>query len=769
MLKNRKDIAEQILESKLDVEKYLKGSPTNLPLLRALHSNELLDVRTIFTDLDASVGETTITQALSLRPSGVCDVGVFEREWTVVLLTVKKLEDIIGNILAVPLETTAENYKIAKERSEQPDNVKLRITINNNIKELCAWLQSITTDLTGYNVSITTIIRDGVLLNGEDQFLIDSIFELSGEIEDGASNIKLKSCKAIPDEELRNTVTSICSEFEDFHEMLARVHNEISNIETGLETNISPSLLLFRVVIKEINKRLNIVVKDSLDFQKKYKHLQSSSAAFIQPPCYELKFNTDLLHAGLEQKYKSLMLRFKSSQTACNRDYSKQLLIDTHNYLSSINSFMSIPSLAKILQVDHKGQVVHDKLSACILGLLNSGVDVLVTGGAGSGKSTTLEMFARKNYEELNSHEVIVFLPLAKIIGPVDSEIGEETLSYFFEEISRLLRQDQPGVTATVVQTEFTNSENLVLVLDGIDEAVNQISWYIKIIHELKTLKGDRVQVVASSRFPVAQLEEAGLFRIELLPFRPEQVIRFVSDYLKNEPRLAADVVAHLKEHPAMFSVVTTPLMSTILCVLAQNGVNLPETKNSLYKERFELLSGAYDAKKQIHRVQSSKSCLEDVSKKAAYYLHSQRVRSENYNDVLAYVLNGLIRKYHTDVIVRALDELINPCNVLVLEIDGTIGFGHLSYQEYLVAEELYSNRSSEIGLHLSDPWWREVLVLIAMKSDDIGEIIEKQILKEGVIGAAGDTLKAMINVCQPNQRRALSQLLKNHKSLDYM
>ena len=36
----------------------------------------------------------------------------------------------------------------------------------------------------------------------------------------------------------------------------------------------------------------------------------------------------------------------------------------------------------------------------------------------------------------------------------------------------------------------------------------------------------------------VAELERAGLFRIQLLPFRHEQVIRFVDNFLSKEPKL---------------------------------------------------------------------------------------------------------------------------------------------------------------------------------------------------------------------------------------
>jgi hypothetical protein len=236
---------------------------------------------------------------------------------------------------------------------------------------------------------------------------------------------------------------------------------------------------------------------------------------------------------------------------------------------------------------------------------------------------------------------------------------------------------------------------------------------------------------------------------------------------LAGEPELADEVAAHLRSNPVMFSVAQTPLMSTILCVLARNGVTLPDTMNALYKERFELLWGAYDSKKQIRRVRSSRSCLEDVSKKVAYFLHSRRLRASRREDILSSVVIGLKRRYRVDVIESAFLELERPCNVLVSDHEGFLGFGHLSYQEYLAADELYTSRQSEIVLHLSDPWWRGALVLAAMKTDDMAEVIRERVLQSRVVGKAADTLSAMIEVCDESQRGVLRGLLKAQKRLD--
>jgi hypothetical protein len=124
-------------------------------------------------------------------------------------------------------------------------------------------------------------------------------------------------------------------------------------------------------------------------------------------------------------------------------------------------------------------------------------------------------------------------------------------------------------------------------------------------------------------------------------------------------------------------------------------------------------------------------------------------------------VVLGLQRRYRKDVIESAFLELERPCNVLVGDQEGFLGFGHLSYQEYLAADELYTSRQSDIVVHLADPWWRGALVLTAMKTDDIAVVIQERVLQSGVVGKAADTLAAMIEVCDENQRGLLRGLLK--------
>lgn len=757
LLKHRRDIAEQILESELDTSVFLENNPTNLPLLHALHSNELVNLQSIFTDLDAAVGSTTISHAMSLRPSGISNISIQKSEWPSVSATIREMENTVGSILSEPLETVESKYIETQKKTNSPENIAIWDGLAATIESVKNWIEALCQDIEERKVAIDYAYKlfpaDNPL--SEAIKLSIALVNQSELVIRAASNIQKNA-------QVSDSTLTLCSELDVLFGDVESSLNQLTNLVGEVNKNALPQ---FNDLVNTLEREH----KNARDFASKAKKLIGAAKQFVPSENHKVIFDLPNLGTRMEAKLASFVHRFKSEEISTNKNYSRKLLEDVRQYLTVIDSFVSVTELSAVLRAEQISSDAANVLSACILGLLNSGVDVLVTGNAGSGKSTTLEMFTRQSSANQAEHGQVIFLPLAKLANVDTTTWTNNPLEYFYIEVTKLFRATQPGVTSKSVKEQIEHSHHLVLVLDGIDEALNLIGWISKLIVELRKIKKNSIQIVSSSRFGVQELEKLGLIRIHLLPFRREQVIRFIKNFLRNEPDLAEEVIKHLNSHPTMFSVAQTPLMSTILCVLAQNGVVLPETKNALYKERFELLWGAYDAKKQVHRVKSSKACLEEVSKKAAYFLHNRRIRSSTHEEILEYVLGALSRKYKSEITRTAFEELEIPCNVLVKERDGTISFDHLSYQEYLASDELYTNRTSEIVAHLTDPWWRGVLVLVAMKAEDIGTIIEQRILETGGIGASAETLQAMIDVSSPSQKLILSELLRNQKSLDYL
>ena len=706
---------------------------------------------------------TRASEAFFLRPkASLCNIRVTEPSWAQVAAAIRQMEELLGPLLVQPLGELERIHASRNAEARTSANIALRQELENGLAELIKWIQKASPE---FGARSTAIARSIARLGKRDHMArvqLELALAIANEIKNASKPLEDQLIGFERSGSLVKNLTALPALITQYRNLLAESKQSLEEIGEGwLDEGTSAEEDDSLMVQEELRR---IVAREAETAKQLYSEtgkLVIKASSFKQPEDYEIRVDRRVFTDRMSGHVTSLINRFGSSLIATDKQYARQLLEDTRRYLMAVDSFAKNKELETVLVPPSEGDGERPKLGACVMGLLDSGVDVLLTGDAGSGKSTTLDMFARKRYSMRAASEEVLFLPLAKVALPPSSDnsktkedvarrkrLGEslqislapdepkeeDVVKHLCDEQARLHRTAQPGVTSQFVRDHLESAKKVVLVLDGVDEAASlMIPWLVKVIVQMRRMKGNMLQVVASSRFAVPELADAGLFNIVLLPFRPEQVVRFVTDFLQGEPNLAREVITHLEANPSLFSVAKTPLMSTILCILARNGVPLPETKHALYKERFELLWGAYDAKKQVRRVSSSRSCLENVSKKAAYYLHTRHKRSESSEILLPYLIETLVpRRYKVSVVEKAFSELERPCNVLFRETDGTMSFGHLSYQEYLAADELYSNRQAEIAKYLSDPWWRGALVLAAMKTDDIATIIEERLVNLG-------------------------------------
>ena len=108
-----------------------------------------------------------------------------------------------------------------------------------------------------------------------------------------------------------------------------------------------------------------------------------------------------------------------------------------------------------------------------------------------------------------------------------------------------------------------------------------------------------------------------------------------------------------------------------------------------------------------------------------------------------------------------AINELIDPCNILVpMTDDGKFRFGHLRYQEHLVAKELTSNRSIDLLPLLENIWWRGALVLFAQMNSSLLWLFNDVSIR-GNFSAVQESLKEMIKASPRKEQDDLGKVLK--------
>ncbi|HMK26066.1 MAG TPA: NACHT domain-containing protein [Chitinophagaceae bacterium] len=396
--------------------------------------------------------------------------------------------------------------------------------------------------------------------------------------------------------------------------------------------------------------------------------------------------------------------------------------------------------------------------------ILDTGLNITLLGEAGAGKTTSLQIYAQKNAK--NNEKLIIFLPLANVMQYWAKEASlmsdEEKVKKLDECIAYYLMQKGIPITSSDFYYLLSNRK-MALLFDGLDETIKLNPWLPEAITNLANNYSANTQVVISSRSSGKFLESIPFFSVSLLPFTPEQVNIFIDNWFSKENSDKIVLIKeHLKKNKAIREIIRNPLLTTILCILAENEIDLPKKEKDLYDERLKLLSGEYDHIRNIpSRLSSRPSTLLFFARKLAFYFHSKIIRDAELSEIKEQITRFSIHKYGIKETELALTELIDPCNILTPMTDyGTFGFGHLRFQEHLAATELILNRGIEVAPFLNQIWWRGTLLLYAQMESDLTYLIHK-VEKMPQTDVLLITLSSMVKmVVKPEQER-LKTLMK--------
>ncbi len=322
------------------------------------------------------------------------------------------------------------------------------------------------------------------------------------------------------------------------------------------------------------------------------------------------------------------------------------------------------------------------------------------------------------------------------------------------------------NMPVSVLRDEFARRRTTVL-LDGVDEAIKIARWICFSVADFARRNPD-VQVVISSRVSGAYIDEIPFVGVTLLPLNETQRDQFVDSWFGDvKSSSAAQIKSHLKARSELDQIARNPLLLTVLCVLEDAGVPLPDSELRLYEDRMRLLLGHYDYK-QIRRFSCSRHDLEVAARKLAFYLHSRGARSANVEGLVTALLHSSL-DLKESYLRQIVGELVDPGNVLVpMNEDGSLGFGHLRYQEYLCAVELSQNRSADVVPLLAQSWWRDALIIFARLSSDLEWLVRSLARARGIGEAAWSTVIAMIEAGPAGKRTHLANLARQFAGADY-
>jgi HEAT repeat protein len=352
--------------------------------------------------------------------------------------------------------------------------------------------------------------------------------------------------------------------------------------------------------------------------------------------------------------------------------------------------------------------------------LQSSGLVIL--GGPGSGKTTLLRhlalAFAREempqeyvrrltftHQDEMMDHLIPIFVRLQEF-----AESDQDLVPYLVD----FFADHGFPYAASFLETKLDEGQCLVL-FDGLDEVTDR-GEQERVIRHVREVAGTGNQVLVSTR-PVGYGHQLGEFlHLELVPFVDEVVEQFIANWFAEQPARADALLLALELTPRMRSMAANALLLSLLAV-AWDRQGVPSLRVvDLYDECVGILLG-----------EEADAALWTCAQRLAYHCQALRRSCLSGDELLTRIAQILSdigeNQAQAEDVVTAL---VGDAGLLRLVSKDAYAFSHLVLQEYLAAKEVFQCGNVVMLVErLDDPWWQELIVLVAGLQRDATDLVE--------------------------------------------
>lgn len=368
---------------------------------------------------------------------------------------------------------------------------------------------------------------------------------------------------------------------------------------------------------------------------------------------------------------------------------------------------------------------------------------MVILGDPGSGKSTLLKFLTLcLAHDKPAQHTGVpggwfpLLLPLRRV-DDFQASLDAVLRGYYADAMRRLELPDD-------FFQRVLDEHPCLLMLDGLDEvatperrleALEWIEWQRK--------QGARHRIVVTSRFAgyrgSTRLPEHYL-ELHVRDFRDEDVRTFVRRWYRqvetrqrdDKPewqdharQQSDDLIRQLDLSERLQGLACNPLMLQIICLVHRTHGTMPQRRAALYEKCVEVLLQNWDEAKGLE-VYLKADEARQVLRPLALWLHEEENRThadaEQVKQVLrphlARVLRGT-REEAEQQLDRVLTSVRDRSGLFVGFDVARYGFQHLSFQEFLAAEEIVKQSlPGRLIDQFGSSWWREP-TLLAVGMDD--------------------------------------------------
>ena len=399
----------------------------------------------------------------------------------------------------------------------------------------------------------------------------------------------------------------------------------------------------------------------------------------------------------------------------------------------------------------------------------------VVVGDPGAGKSTLLKHLAL-----LAGDQKLTDLPNL----PLHVELSAFAASNHRDllEFATTVWEERYGFPKTEALDYFQailQEGRVLLLCDALDETVTGTSReaaeasYFRVSGAITNLatRYPLVPIVVTARKAAYHQRSllSGFTEVEVLDFRQEDITQFVQRWFtlhQNVQRRsnAPDLIAKLQRNPRIEALAANPLLLTLITLVYEDQLDLPERRAELYKQCIDILLTKWDASRNIRRLRAFKPehkrrLLEEI----AWHFHLQGQRYFPEPELLEHIATflpkiGLVPEQNSQV----LAEIAAENGLLKEQARGWHGFLHLTLQEYFVAQYAAEQQQLEVLFtRRNDPWWEEVLLLYAGRISDASGLLQRLLDEPETPSGANQTKLFHTNLLLAGRCLAASAVVK--------
>jgi NACHT domain/NACHT N-terminal Helical domain 1 len=433
--------------------------------------------------------------------------------------------------------------------------------------------------------------------------------------------------------------------------------------------------------------------------------------------------------------------------------------------------YYSVPSIARRQRADSEVELTGAGIDGAHA--ISSARRVLLLGGAGAGKTTflhwlahTVAVAARDGDEDVWRAAVPFFVPLRQF---ADRDLPEP------EDLVRVTATALSGAKPRRWVSDLLDSGRGMLLVDGIDEVLldrrdKVRRWLAGLVRAYP-----RACYVVSTR-PAAVPEpwlapsgpdaDDGLDRYELLPLGVRGLQDLIGHWFtaaraaESEPeqrawleRCEQRLVVALSVRPDVRSLVSSPLLCSVLCALYRNeNMYLPQNRKDLLTRALKLLLGEWDVRRGVavedELAMSHEEKVILLERFAAPMVRNSEllVRRDDAVKRFERAMSGLRSQGVEPVLV--LRHMLERTGLLRQStVDDRVQFVHRTFRDFLAAGEFV--KAGELGYlidHAHDDGLNEVIFMAAAQArakeaaELIGRLLERA-GKRGTDRAVADRL----------------------------